>query len=147
MALGAFSASHRNSTARAAPPHGEGECGRSRAQGEEAGQGADPRNGGDGDGGVQSAPRAAEGRRQGHRLGQQGHRLGLQGHRLGQEGHRQGLDDHSLPVAVDRVSEEHSHGAVSGVPEEHTRSAVDSVRRNSPRNPSPERSWNSRPFQ
>ena len=129
MALRAFSASHRSRTARAAPPHGEGECGRSRAQGEGAGQGADPRNGGDGDGGVQSAPRAvvaAEGRRQGH---------------------RQGLDDHSLPVAVDRVSEEHSHGAVSGVPEEHTRSAVDSVRRNSPRNPSPENSWNSRPFQ
>jgi hypothetical protein len=131
VALRAFSASHRSSTARAAPPHG----GRSRAQGEGAGQWADPRNGGDGDGGVQSAPRAveaAEGRRQGHRLGQQGH--------------RQEQDDHSLPVAVGRVPEEHSHCAVSGVPREHNHSAVDSVRRNSPRNPSPEHSWSSRPF-
>jgi hypothetical protein len=50
-------------------------------------------------------------------------------------------------VAVGRVTEEHSHGAVSDVPEEHSHSAVDSVRRNSPRNPSPEHSWNSRPFQ
>ncbi len=138
MALRAFSASHRSSTARAAPPHGEGECGRSRAQEEGAGQGADPRNGGDGDGGVQSAPRAveaAEGRRQGRRLGQ--------------EGHRQGLDDHSLPVAG-RVS---GGGPVVGsrVPEEDSHSAVDSVprkhRRNSPRNPSPEHSWSSRQFQ
>ncbi len=138
MALRAFSASHRSRTARAAPPHG----GRSRALGEGAGQGADPRNGGDGDGGVQSAPRAAEGRRQGHRLGQQGH--------------SQVPDDHSLPVAdrvsgggpvVGRVPEEHSHGAVSDVPGEDSHSAVDSGRRNSPRNPSPEHSWNSRPFQ